>query len=116
MEITNRLVVLSANSVAAEQATLQAGENPNRFLRSIKTADAEERAGGPKRKWLWGPFTSATWEKMLINQVYQRKMFEKWDTYSLETIKERIGQAIIHENNGLAKMMLDYVQIHRVYK
>ncbi|KAG4230498.1 hypothetical protein PC116_g21206 [Phytophthora cactorum] len=43
-------------------------------------------------------------------------MFEKWDTYSLETIKERIGQAIIHENNGLAKMMLDYVQIHRVYK
>ncbi|ETP16419.1 hypothetical protein F441_08962 [Phytophthora nicotianae CJ01A1] len=103
----------SVNSNTTGQTTHGAG---NRSLRGDETADVEERAQAIIGKWLWGPFSSATWKKMLVDTEYQRIMFKKWDGYSVDTIKERIGRAIIQDDNNLAKMMLDYVANHRVYK
>ncbi|ETI53610.1 hypothetical protein F443_03474 [Phytophthora nicotianae P1569] len=97
------------SSAATDQATSA------RFLRGYETADVEERAPTIKGKWHWGPFSSATWEKMLKDSTYRTNMFKKWDNYQYETIKARIGKEIIQGNEDLAKMILNYVQNHRVY-
>ncbi|ETK89113.1 hypothetical protein L915_06736 [Phytophthora nicotianae] len=42
-------------------------------------------------------------------------MLKKWDDYTMDTINEPIGHGIIRDDQNLAKMILDYVQNHRVY-
>ncbi|KAF4035931.1 hypothetical protein GN244_ATG12047 [Phytophthora infestans] len=91
-------------------ATDQAHQAPNRLLRNYDGADTEERAPGVVGKWHWGPFSSATWEIMLTNEEYQRKIFVKWNKYKMDKIREEIGEDVIRGNSKLAEMIVKHVR------
>ncbi|KAF1792836.1 hypothetical protein GQ600_5094 [Phytophthora cactorum] len=51
---------------------------------------------------------------MLRNERFRRKMFDKWDDYTMEQIKLRIGEAKLTDER-LAGMLVKYIQNYRVY-
>ncbi|KAE8912064.1 hypothetical protein PF005_g29087 [Phytophthora fragariae] len=93
----------------------QDDRNARRFLRTDENAAAtEERAIDLKKIFDARIFSTTYLNLMKYNEAFRLKMFKKWDQYSMEQIKVATGQAKLR-NPRLAKVMVEYVQDHRVY-
>jgi hypothetical protein len=81
----------------------------------VVDADDEERAISLQRVFDLRVFNSSYLALMKRSTAFKLKIFKKWDRFTMEQIKVAIGEAKL-SNPRLAKMMVDYVQNHRVYK
>ncbi|KAF4039314.1 hypothetical protein GN244_ATG08446 [Phytophthora infestans] len=66
-------------------------------------------------KELTNDVSPETVDKMRQNEPFKREMFKKWNKYRMEDIKLKLGQERLN-NEGVAKMLVNYVQDYRVYR
>ncbi|ETO61366.1 hypothetical protein F444_20614, partial [Phytophthora nicotianae P1976] len=60
-------------------------------------------------------FAPKTIKAMLKRKSTRSEMFKRWDNYRMEDIKLKIGEAEMN-NDAVAKLLVNYVQDHRVYR
>ncbi|EEY63373.1 secreted RxLR effector peptide protein, putative [Phytophthora infestans T30-4] len=106
------------------------GDNTNTEERAINLSDAKQWIKTMFKNWyqkwrdirrekatkeLTNDVSPETVDKMLQNEPFKREMFKKWNKYRMEDIKLKLGQERLN-NEGVAKMLVNYVQDYRVYR
>ncbi|KAH7460738.1 uncharacterized protein KRP23_14444 [Phytophthora ramorum] len=95
--------------------------NGYRFLRTTPAED-EERAIDFKKvfdvkKWFGlekKNFSMKTMKKMLQNEQFKTDIFKKWDKFTVETVKLKIGQKTLNDKR-FAELLVEYVKHGRTY-
>jgi hypothetical protein len=122
--VATSLLAICGGAPATEQTTRVASSvvysndaiiNLSEGKLPVVDADDEERAISLQRVFDLRVFNSSYLALMKRSTAFKLKIFKKWDRFTMEQIKVAIGEAKL-SNPRLAKMMVDYVQNHRVYK